>query len=116
MSSKLAAEYDTKYEKTILQLEKEIRKRKDFIGADWVIDDDDDDDSESESAAQSTAANGRSVRLLDYACGTGLISRVSCFLKSFSYHIFFCFEDDMSMFQLPVTFVMIASSIPLPSC
>ncbi|KXH51269.1 methyltransferase domain-containing protein [Colletotrichum simmondsii] len=60
---KLAAEYDTKYEKTVLQLEKEIRKRKDFIGADWVIDDDDDDDSESESesAAQSTAANGRSA-------------------------------------------------------
>ncbi|KAK1518880.1 methyltransferase domain-containing protein [Colletotrichum costaricense] len=73
--NKLAAEYDTKYEKTILQLEKEIRKRKDFIGADWVIDDDDDDDSESESAAQLMAANGRSVRLLDYACGTGLISR-----------------------------------------
>lgn len=79
MSSKLAAEYDAKYEKTILQLEKEIRKRKDFIGADWVIDDDDDDDddSENESAAQPTAAKGRSVRLLDYACGTGLISRVS---------------------------------------
>ncbi|KAI3531665.1 methyltransferase domain-containing protein, partial [Colletotrichum abscissum] len=86
---KLAAEYDTKYEKTILQLEKEIRKRKDFIGADWVIDDDD-DDSESESAAQSTAANGRSVRLLDYACGTGLISRA---LAQFTTH---CVGIDIS--------------------
>ncbi|KAK1460986.1 methyltransferase domain-containing protein [Colletotrichum melonis] len=87
--NKLAAEYDTKYEKTILQLEKEIRKRKDFIGADWVIDDDD-DDSESESAAQSTAANGRSVRLLDYACGTGLISRA---LAQFTTH---CVGIDIS--------------------
>ncbi|KAK1500775.1 methyltransferase domain-containing protein [Colletotrichum tamarilloi] len=88
--NKLAAEYDTKYEKTILQLEKEIRKRKDFIGADWVIDDDDDDDSESESAAQSMAANGRSVRLLDYACGTGLISRA---LAQFTTH---CVGIDIS--------------------
>lgn len=101
MSSKLAAEYDTKYEKTILQLEKEIRKRKDFIGAGWVTDDDDDDDdddSESESAAQSTAANGRSVRLLDYACGTGLISRVSCFSTFFPIVFSSSFEDDMIMF------------------
>ncbi|KAF4774461.1 methyltransferase domain-containing protein [Colletotrichum scovillei] len=86
---KLAAEYDTKYEKTILQLEREIRKRKHFIGADWVIDDDD-DDSESENAAQSTAANGRSVRLLDYACGTGLISRA---LAQFTTH---CVGIDIS--------------------
>lgn len=90
--NKLAAEYDAKYEKTILQLEKEIRKRKDFIGADWVIDDDDDDDddSENESAAQPTAAKGRSVRLLDYACGTGLISRA---LAQFTTH---CVGIDIS--------------------
>ncbi|KAK1730160.1 S-adenosyl-L-methionine-dependent methyltransferase [Colletotrichum acutatum] len=87
--NKLAAEYDAKYEKTILQLEKEIRKRKDFIGADWVVDDDD-DDSESESAIQPTAANGRSVRLLDYACGTGLISRA---LAQFTTH---CVGIDIS--------------------
>ncbi|KAK1671943.1 S-adenosyl-L-methionine-dependent methyltransferase [Colletotrichum godetiae] len=93
--NKLAAEYDAKYEKTILQLEKEIRKRKDFIGADWVVDDDDDDDdededNESETAAQAAAASGRSVRLLDYACGTGLISRA---LAQFTTH---CVGIDIS--------------------
>ncbi|TEA20981.1 putative methyltransferase [Colletotrichum sidae] len=85
--NKLAAEYDAKYERTVLQLEREISKRKDFVGADWVEDDDEDEDEDSgsdddEQQRQSADAVGtssgdrsRSVRLLDYACGTGLISR-----------------------------------------
>ncbi|KAF9872216.1 hypothetical protein CkaCkLH20_10308 [Colletotrichum karsti] len=75
---KLAAEYDAKYEKTSLQLEREIRNRKDFIGVDWADDDDDDDDDDNDNddtAETAPATDSKSVRLLDYACGTGLISR-----------------------------------------
>ena len=50
--SQLAAEYDSRFEKTVGRLEKEVRGLVDFIGA-------------SEGG-----------RLLDYACGTGLLSRV----------------------------------------
>lgn len=46
-----------------------IRAERDFIGADWV-DEDDEDDEDGE------AGTTKSVRLLDYACGTGNISRV----------------------------------------
>ncbi|OHF03324.1 methyltransferase domain-containing protein [Colletotrichum orchidophilum] len=90
--NKLAAEYDAKYEKTILQLEKEVRIRKDFIGADWVSEDDDDDEEDDDEGAvtQPTAANSRPVRLLDYACGTGLISRA---LARFTTH---CVGIDIS--------------------
>ncbi|KAK2035360.1 S-adenosyl-L-methionine-dependent methyltransferase [Colletotrichum zoysiae] len=79
--NKLAAEYDARYEKTTLQLEREVRKRKDFIAADWVADEDDDDDDDGgevgseDEAVRLSAADGKRVRLLDYACGTGLISR-----------------------------------------
>nr|XP_036580878.1 methyltransferase domain-containing protein [Colletotrichum truncatum]KAF6788950.1 methyltransferase domain-containing protein [Colletotrichum truncatum] len=81
VNSKLASEYDSKHEKTILQLEREIRKRKEFIDVEWVDDDDDDeDDDEGETSVEAgpettSAADSKSVRLLDYACGTGLISR-----------------------------------------
>ncbi|KAK1987418.1 S-adenosyl-L-methionine-dependent methyltransferase [Colletotrichum cereale] len=78
--NKLAAEYDAKYEKTTLQLEREVRKRKDFIGADWVVDEDEDDGGE----------DGKRVKLLDYACGTGLISRA---LAQFTTH---CVGVDIS--------------------
>ncbi|OLN86106.1 putative methyltransferase C1347.09 [Colletotrichum chlorophyti] len=54
-------------------LEREIRKRKDFIGAEWIVDDD--DDSEEDDGAPQVVPDGRRMRLLDYACGTGLISR-----------------------------------------
>lgn len=39
-----------------------IQARRDFIGADWVEDEDEE--------------GAKSVRFLDYACGTGLLSRV----------------------------------------
>ncbi|KAH6651746.1 S-adenosyl-L-methionine-dependent methyltransferase [Truncatella angustata] len=63
-----AAQYDTKHEKSLQQLTEAIQSKLDFIGADWVDDDDDDDDDgQTDSSKQ--------VRLLDYACGTGMISR-----------------------------------------
>ena len=47
----------------------EIRESIDFIGADWVDDDDNaDDDGENKSGN----ASAKTVRLLDYACGTGV--------------------------------------------
>lgn len=57
-----------------------IRARLDFIGVDWVEDeegedgdDEDDDDNNDNNAEQAVS---REVRLLDYACGTGMVSRV----------------------------------------
>ncbi|WQF89604.1 Putative S-adenosyl-L-methionine-dependent methyltransferase superfamily [Colletotrichum destructivum] len=99
--NKLAAEYDTRYEKTTLQLEREIQKRKDFIGADWVVDEDEDEDEDgSDDGSEdgpATAqpppppgADTKRVRLLDYACGTGLISRA---LAQFTTH---CVGIDIS--------------------
>ncbi|KAK3943976.1 S-adenosyl-L-methionine-dependent methyltransferase [Diplogelasinospora grovesii] len=60
-----AASYDSKHEKTLNQLMEELRSRLDFIGVDWAEEDHDD----LETSAR------RPVRLLDYACGTGLVSR-----------------------------------------
>lgn len=45
----------------------EIRERRDFIGVDWVSEDDEVEDGSKEEGAQK-----KSVRLLDYACGTGV--------------------------------------------
>lgn len=56
----LASSYDNRHEKTINELIEHIRKLKDFIGVDWA------DGGEGDKKA---------VRLLDYACGTGLVSR-----------------------------------------
>jgi hypothetical protein len=61
--SKEAAEYDQKHAKTHEQLMEELRARLGFIGVEWVGD---------ESTEDSTK---RSVRLLDYACGTGFGER-----------------------------------------
>lgn len=40
-----------------------VQARRAFIGADWVEDEDEDE-------------GAKSVRFLDYACGTGMLSRV----------------------------------------
>ncbi|RNJ60882.1 hypothetical protein D7B24_004970 [Verticillium nonalfalfae] len=70
----LASEYDRRFEKTISQLVKEIQKRRDFIGIDWVQEDSDDEDDNGDTTESSVGA-GKTVKLLDYACGTGLVSR-----------------------------------------
>jgi hypothetical protein len=71
-----------------VQLVEEIQKRRYFISTEWVEEDDDDEDNEQDENNQDAAANAgtdqpvakkvddTTVRLLDYACGTGLISRV----------------------------------------
>ncbi|AEO64986.1 uncharacterized protein THITE_2048153 [Thermothielavioides terrestris NRRL 8126] len=76
--NKEAATYDSKHEKTLNRLIEEIRARLDFIGADWVDDDEseDDDGNEDDGGKNGQAAQaGKTVRLLDYACGTGVVSR-----------------------------------------
>jgi hypothetical protein len=46
--------------------------RRDWIGIDWA-----EDESESEATTSASSAKPKkTVRLLDYACGTGLVSRV----------------------------------------
>ncbi|PKS12093.1 hypothetical protein jhhlp_001389 [Lomentospora prolificans] len=68
-----ASSYDTKHAKTIDQLIAHIQKRKDFLGANWVT-----DDTEDETEADGSRKPGvdkDSVRFLDYACGTGLVTR-----------------------------------------
>ena len=61
-----AQTYDQKHGKTLDRIIEEIRARLDFIGVDWV-----DDESNGESEKK-PAAPGKQVRLLDYACGTGV--------------------------------------------
>ncbi len=67
--SEAASTYNTKFSKTIQQVINEIQKRKDWIGVDWAEDISDTEDG-------SSSAPKKTVRLLDYACGTGLVSRV----------------------------------------
>ncbi|KAL2180715.1 methyltransferase-like protein [Thermothelomyces heterothallicus CBS 202.75] len=82
--NKLAAEYDERHGKTLDRLIEEIRARLDFIGVAWVYDNDDDDDDNGDGSAvddattrarKSEGTPEKTVRLLDYACGTGVVSR-----------------------------------------
>jgi hypothetical protein len=50
---------------------------------DWASEDEDSDDNEDENK-ESVNGPTREVRLLDYACGTGMMSRVSFLTFSFS--------------------------------
>lgn len=61
--------YDTKHGKTLDEIVEKVRARLDFIGVDWVEEDEGDGDY----------GTTKPVRLLDYACGTGNISRVRNF-------------------------------------
>ncbi|KAK4200162.1 S-adenosyl-L-methionine-dependent methyltransferase [Triangularia verruculosa] len=66
-----ASTYDSKHQKTLDQLVEEIRKRVGFIGVDWA----DEETSDEEGGEKDEKKEKREVRLLDYACGTGLVSR-----------------------------------------
>ncbi|KAI1101438.1 S-adenosyl-L-methionine-dependent methyltransferase [Jackrogersella minutella] len=79
-----ALTYDSKHGKLNERLTKEIQTRLDWVGVDWVTVDDDDDDDDSEDENEDvdepneeaeSAQPSREVRLLDYACGTGMMSR-----------------------------------------
>ncbi|KAI2639430.1 S-adenosyl-L-methionine-dependent methyltransferase [Xylaria nigripes] len=65
-----AANYDNKHRKFLERFTQELQARLDFIGVDWVS-----DDSDEESEDVLNGRPKRDVRLLDYACGTGAISR-----------------------------------------
>ncbi|KAL5604400.1 uncharacterized protein BROUX77_004586 [Berkeleyomyces rouxiae] len=66
----LATKYEDRFGKTLDRLVEEIQSRRDFIGAEWADGEDGDDE-----ATPKDETSKRPVRLLDYACGTGLVSR-----------------------------------------
>ncbi|KAI9732039.1 MAG: hypothetical protein M1818_007634 [Claussenomyces sp. TS43310] len=78
--NKKAASYSSSNEKTISQLVAEIQSRKDWIGAQWV----EEGDRSVDDGPAGSSGETREVRLLDYACGPGMVSRV-CFPLSPSY-------------------------------
>ncbi|KAI0403584.1 S-adenosyl-L-methionine-dependent methyltransferase [Xylaria palmicola] len=71
-----AASYDDKHRKLNARLTRELQARLDFIGVDWASDEDEDDeDSDAGADDDDDDKPRRQVRLLDYACGTGMMSR-----------------------------------------
>ncbi|KAH0564974.1 hypothetical protein GP486_001637 [Trichoglossum hirsutum] len=68
-----ASSYDNKawHHKLFDQLTREIQERKDWIGVSWIEDSSDSDPRERLTEGEAE----RTVRVLDYACGTGMISR-----------------------------------------
>jgi len=64
--SQQAATYDTQHVELLNRLTVTFRDNLDFIGADW----------KSANGPDKTAG---SAKLLDYACGTGMMTRVSLF-------------------------------------
>lgn len=98
-SSNEAASYDAKHEKTLGHIIGEIRSRLDFIGVDWVDDDEDEDEDDDDNSLNggddkqpdSNMESGQTtsekvVRLLDYACGTGVgkfsLDSLGCYSSS----------------------------------
>ncbi|KAJ1324308.1 methyltransferase domain-containing protein [Microdochium nivale] len=70
--NKEAATYDTRHVELIQKLTTAIRDNVDFIGADWKK------KKATTGTATDEAGSGEQkppVRLLDYACGTGMVSR-----------------------------------------
>ncbi|KAI1771658.1 S-adenosyl-L-methionine-dependent methyltransferase [Hypoxylon cercidicola] len=80
-----ASSYDAKHSKLNERLTEEIQARLDWIGVEWADIDDDDDSSEDEDEPDKSedgpekrhksSQPKREVRLLDYACGTGMMTR-----------------------------------------
>lgn len=81
----MANSYIDNNEKTIEELIAEIRSRLDWIGVDFLNDDEgdeeDDELADADERANEVGGDGgkierKVVRLLDYACGPGMVSRV----------------------------------------
>jgi hypothetical protein len=70
-NSETASTYSQKFSKAHAQIIAEIQARLEWIGVDWVEDEDSEDQDEDDGVGRS-----RRVRFLDYACGTGSMSRV----------------------------------------
>ncbi|KAK7754608.1 hypothetical protein SLS62_003391 [Diatrype stigma] len=105
-----AATYDSRHEKLAERLTAELRSRLDLIGVDWVDDDDDDDEDDEEDedrgkdepsqldrkmpldveGAKGEKKQKKHVRLLDYAGGTGMMSR------AFAPYVTQCVSIDLS--------------------
>ncbi|CAN8100062.1 unnamed protein product [Discula destructiva] len=68
-----AASYDTKHEKATQEIAKRINAQLDFLGVDWITDE---SSEEEEEEAKANEEPEKIVRVLDYACGTGSMSRV----------------------------------------
>ncbi|RYP32140.1 hypothetical protein DL767_005376 [Monosporascus sp. MG133] len=79
----MAATYDSRHVKLLERLTAELRSRLDFIGIDWDNEDEDGDDEggngdsaePKDAQAQAEKKKKKQVRLLDYACGTGMMSK-----------------------------------------
>jgi hypothetical protein len=85
VDSSVAPIYDDGNEKTTNRLIEEIRSRRDWLGVDFLDEDEgdeeDDEIADADERANEPGADGmierKVVRLLDYACGPGMVSRVS---------------------------------------
>lgn len=93
--SELASTYDSRHGKTLDKLVEEIRARVDFLGVDWADDDGEDDEDvngdkerEEKNAESGEATQKKTVRLLDYACGTGV---GECLLFSLLLFVYFVY-------------------------
>ncbi|KAI1263362.1 S-adenosyl-L-methionine-dependent methyltransferase [Xylariaceae sp. FL1019] len=64
-----AAEYDNKHRKLTERITRELQSRLELIGVQWILDDSD------EEIGTDNKERTREVRLLDYACATGAMSR-----------------------------------------
>lgn len=72
-----AATYDARQETALAHITESIRERLGFLGVNWAEDDDDSGDGQEAQQGAKAKPHKRPVRLLDYACGTGSISRVN---------------------------------------
>lgn len=63
----MSTKYEGDFAESLARLESEIKIRRDWLGVNWV-----DENSGSD----------RTVKVLDYACGPGTVSRVSAHLQA----------------------------------
>ena len=82
--SSVASTYHDGNEKTTNRLIEEIRARRDWLGIDFLDEDEgdeeDDEIADADERANEVGGDGtikrKVVKLLDYACGPGMVSRV----------------------------------------
>ncbi|KAJ4406801.1 hypothetical protein N0V82_010048 [Gnomoniopsis sp. IMI 355080] len=72
-SSNEASGYDAKHEQATEEIARRIKTKLDFLGVEWAEDDRSEDEDEGDKR---DGKSERKVRLLDYACGTGSMSRI----------------------------------------
>jgi 2-polyprenyl-3-methyl-5-hydroxy-6-metoxy-1,4-benzoquinol methylase len=75
--SAMAAAHSNKNEKTTEKLIAELRSRLEWISADFL-----DCSKDEEGSSKAEKIESKSMRILDYGCGPGMISRVSPLFSS----------------------------------